>query len=179
MPKINRITQEGKKAIANLLNTALQIEYGVILNYPRIIDQLVNIDKATDKNLINNLERLGKDSFRHSAVVSKLIEELGGKVEWEMAAIDRLIDISSMLSEQLEKERVAMSIYEDAKHIAQKNQAKSRGFWGKMFLRRMEIRNDIMRSKVIDILTKLQYEEREHIKLVEVTLSQIGTTPEK
>jgi len=179
MPKTNRITKEGGEAIVDLLNNALQVEYGVILNYPRIIDQLVEIDKATDKYLIYNLERLGKDSFRHSAVVSKLIEELGGKVMWEMVVIDRMIDISSMLAEQLEKEKLAMATYEDAKHIAQKNQVESRGFWGKMFLRRAEIRNNVMRSKVIDILTRLQREEWEHIEMVQTALSQIGAKPEK
>jgi len=179
MPKINRITNKGKKAITDLLNRAMQVEYGVILNYPRIIDQLIKIDNNTNNTLISNLEHLGKDSFRHSSEVSKLIDELGGKVMWEMVAIDVMIDVRSMLVEQLEKEKLAMATYENAKHIAQENQAKPQGFLDIFSSRRVETRDNVWRSKVIHTLNRLQQEELNHITTVKAVLLEIDTQLKK
>ena len=118
MPEIDRITTEAKKTIVGLLNKSIQAEYGMILNYPRIIDQIKNIDKSQSEEFTTNFEHLGKDSFRHATIVSKTIEELGGKPEFEMVVVDRMIDIYSMLVEQSAKEKLAMSIYKEAKMIA-------------------------------------------------------------
>ena len=132
MALIDRITPEGREAIVDLLNKSIQVEYGIILNYPRIMDQIKNIDKSQSAEFTNNVERLGKDSFRHATIVAKLIEELGGKPEFEMVVIDRMIDIYSMLVEQLAKEKLVMSIYQDAKRIAHTNQLKSQGGLSKL-----------------------------------------------
>ncbi len=179
MSEVDRITEEGKKAIIDLLNKAIQVEYGLILNYPRILDQIVNISRSQSEEFANSVERLGKDSFRHATVVTKLIEELGGKPDFEVVVIDRMIDIKSMLIEQLEKEKLVMLIYQDAKHIAQKNQARANGFFGKLLSIREEPRGDVSRSKVIDILTGLQNEEWGHIKRVEIALTQMNIQPDK
>ena len=101
MAEVDRITEEGKKAIINLLNKSIQVEYDMVMNYPRIMDQIKNIDKSQSEEFINNCERLGKDSFRHATIATKLIEELGGKPEFEMLVIDRMIDIQKALIEQL------------------------------------------------------------------------------
>lgn len=128
MAAIDRITPEGKKAIVDLLNQSIQVEYGLILNYPRIMDQIKNIDKFHSEEFANSVERLGKDSFRHATIVAKLIEELGGKPEFELVVIDRMIDIQSMLVEQLAKEKSVMSIYQDAKRIGQYTSSKISGY---------------------------------------------------
>jgi len=179
MAEVDRITDEGRKAIADLLNQSLQAEYGMILNYPRIMDQIVNIDQSQSEEFANNVERLGKDSFRHATIVAKLIEELGSQPAWEMVVIDRMIDIRSMLVEQLGKEKLAMSVYLDAKHIAQTNQTKAKGFFSKLMSPREEPRGDVSRSKVIDILTGLQNDEWSHIKRVENALIQMNIKPEE
>ena len=179
MAEVDRITEEGKKAIINLLNKSLQVEYGVILNYPRILDQIVNIDKSQSAEFANTVERLGKDSFRHATVVARLIEDLGSKPDFETVVIDRMIDIHSMLIEQLGKEKSAMSIYLDAKRVAQENQAKAKGFLGKVLSFKEEPQRDVSRSKVIEILTHLQHDEWSHIKLVENALIQMNIEPEK
>ena len=44
---IDRITEDGKKTIVSLLNKAIEIEYAFIFNYPRLIDQSVNIEPLT------------------------------------------------------------------------------------------------------------------------------------
>ena len=54
MSEIDRITEEGKKALVDLLNKSIEVEYGMILNYPRILDQIKNIDKSQREEFINN-----------------------------------------------------------------------------------------------------------------------------
>ena len=179
MPEMDRITEEGKKAIIDLLNKSLRVEYGMVMNYPRIIDQIVNIDKTQSEEFINNCERLGKDSFRHATVVAKLIEELGGQPQFEIVPIDRMIDIQRALVEQLGKEKAVMSIYQDAKRIAQTNQAKTKGLFSRLLSLREESQSDVSRSKVMDILTGLQNEEWGHIKRVENALTQMNIQAEK
>ncbi|MFC2051995.1 ferritin-like domain-containing protein [Chloroflexota bacterium] len=177
MAESDRITEEGKKLIIALLNDSVETEYGMILNYPRIIEKVVNIDKNPDKDFISNMERLGKDSFRHSSLVTRVIEDLGGKPSWEVMAIDRMIDVHSMLVEQLGKEKLAMSIYKEAKMIAQKNQTKSKGFFGKFL--GGETQKKISRSEVIKILTGLESDESSHIERCKIALTQVKDKTEQ
>jgi len=179
MSEVDRITEEGKRAIVALLNQALLAEYGMLLNYPRIIDQLANIDKVSDKQLAIDLERLGKDSFRHAGIVGQLIAQLGGKPDWDITVIDRMIDIGSMLVEQLAKEKLAMSIYQDAKRIADKNQVKAKGFLGRLTTWREEPRDTTSRSKAIDILTSLHNEEWGHIRRCENAILAFNPQPKE
>lgn len=179
MPEVDRITEEGKKAIINLLNKAMQVEYDMILNYPRIMDQIKNIDKSQSEEFINNCERLGKDSFRHATIAIKLIEELGGKPEFDTLVIDRMIDIKKALIDQLEKEKLVMAVYQNAKRAAQANQVKTRGFFGKLLSGREESRNEVSRDKVIKILTDLQNDEWGHIKRIENALLHMNIKPEE
>ena len=72
-----------------------------------------------------------------------------------------------------------MSIYQDAKHIAQANQAKAKGFFGKLLGSGEESRTDVSRSKVIEILTGLQNDEWSHIKRVETALLQVDIKPKE
>ena len=178
MPKVDRVTEGGKKAIVDLLNKSIQVEYGMILNYPRVLDQIINIDTTQSEEFINNVERLGKDSFRHATIVSKLIEELGGEPEFEVVVIDRMIDIHSMLVEQLAKEKLAMSIYKEAKMIAQNSQAEAKGLFGRQFSIREVPRIYTSRSKLIEILAGLEADEASHIKRVENALIQMNINPE-
>jgi len=178
MSEIDRITEEGKRELVGLLNESLQVEYGVILNYPRILDQITNIDKSQSEEFTGNVERLGKDSFRHATVVAKLIEDLGGKPDFETVVIDRMIDIQSMLVEQLGKEKLAMSVYQNAKRIVQTNQAQAKGFFSKLLSGREESGREISRSKVMEILTGLENDEWSHIKRVENALIQMNVKTE-
>ena len=179
MPEIDRITEEGKRAVVDLLNKSLQVEYGMILNYPRILDQITNIDKSQSEEFTVNVERLGKDSFRHATVVAKLIEDLGGKPDFETVVIDRMIDIHSMLVEQLGKEKLVMSIYQDAKRIARTNQVQAKGFFGRLLSGREESGGEISRSRVMEILTGLENDEWSHIKRIENALIQMNIKTEQ
>ena len=178
MAKTDKITQGGKILILGLLQQVMLVEYGMILNYPRILDQITNIGKSQPQEFIENIERLGKDSFRHSTVVMTLIEDLGGKPDFSGIVIDRMIDVSSMLVEQLGKEKLAMSMYKEAKLVPQNNQVRSRGFLGKLLDNTTKERQWISRNRVIQILEGLESDEFSHIKRTEMALLQINITPE-
>jgi len=179
MAKIDRITEEGKEAIVDLLNKGIRVEYGMVLNYPRILDQIANIGKSQSEEFMNNAERFGKDSFRHSTIVAKLIDELGGEPEFEILTIDRMIDVDRALVEQLGMEKLAESLYKEARLIAQHNQAKAKGLFGKLMSIREEPKKDVSRSEVIERLKRLEVDEMGHIKRVEIMLLQIEIEPEK
>jgi bacterioferritin (cytochrome b1) len=170
MPEIDRITAEGKNAIIAILNKSLQVEYGMIMNYPRLMDQIININESKSQDFILNVEHLGKDSFRHATEVAKMIENLGGEPQWEMVVIDRMIDIESMLVEQLGKEKLAMSFYKEARLIAQNNQEKAKGYFNRLRGVGGETREGISRSEVIRILTNLESDEWSHFKRIENAL---------
>jgi len=97
MSKVDRITENGKRAIVNLLNQSLQVEYDMILNYPRMLDQLVSIDRVPNQKFIWDLERLGKESFKHAGITGQLIAQLGGEPQWDIKVVERMIDVGSML----------------------------------------------------------------------------------
>ncbi len=179
MAKIDRITEEGKEAIVDLLNKGIRVEYSMVLNYPRILDQIANIDKSQSEEFINNAERFGKDSFRHATIVAKLIEELGGEPEFEILTADRMIDVNKALVEQLGKEKLAESLYKEARLIAQTNQAKEKGFFGKLMSIREGPQKVVSRSELIEKLKHLELDEMGHAKRAEIMLTQINIKPEK
>ncbi len=122
--KIESIKESAKKAIIELLNKQLQVEYAFIINYPRIIDKLIAVDKINDEQLNKDLERLGKDSTRHLGSVGQLIVQLGGEPMWQIEVIDRLVDVDNLLDHQLKKEKVALSLCQEAKRVAERNKVK-------------------------------------------------------
>jgi len=121
--EVETIKESGKKAIVDLLNKSLQVEYSFILNYPRIIDNLVII-KIHDEQLIKDLEHVGKESTQHLGSLGQLIVQLGGEPRWRIEVIDRMVDVDRMLVQQLDKEKLALSLCQQAKHLAEQNRVK-------------------------------------------------------
>jgi len=179
MAEADRITEEGKKAIIDLLNKAIEIEYGLILNYPRILDQIETIDKSQSEEFTGNVERLGKDSFRHATVISRLIEDLGGKPAFETVTIDMMIDVNSMLVEQLGKEKLAAATYKEARLVAETNQAKEKGMFGKLFKKEEESKRGVSRTVVINTLKGIEMDELSHAKRIENSLIQMNIEPKE
>ena len=177
MAKIDRITEEGKKAIVDLLNRGIHVEYAMVMNYPRIIDQVKNIDESQSEEFINGAERFGKDSFHHSTIVAKLIEELGGEPEFNMLPIDRMVDVHSLLVEQMGHERLAESLYKEARLIAQNCQAKEKGLFDRLRGIFEEPEKDASRSEVIEKLKRLELDEMGHAKRVETMILQANIKP--
>ncbi len=108
---VDGITEDGKKAIVSLLNKSIEVEYAFIFNYPRLIDQLVNIEPITQENVAKKLELLGKESVQHAHWIMRLIENLGGEPQLPVEVIERMTDIPSLLLKQLDKEKLAQSLF--------------------------------------------------------------------
>ena len=54
---VDRINEDGKKAIVSLLNKSIEVKYAFIFNYPRLIDQLVNIEPITQEIIATKFVR--------------------------------------------------------------------------------------------------------------------------
>ena len=89
----------------DLLNQVLQIEYSMIVNYPRLTSHLEN-EATRDKAL-----QLGQDSIRHADIVSNIITELGGEPNWSFTTIDQETPLSELFSEQFGAEKLAYDSY--------------------------------------------------------------------
>ncbi len=170
---VDRITEDGKKAIVNLLNKSIEIEYTFIFNYPRLIDQLVNIEPLTQERVAQKLELLGKESVQHAGWIMRLIENLGGEPQLPVEVIDRMTDIPSLLLKQLDKEKLVQSLFQQTKLVAEQNQAK--GILAKMKTMEIGARDMVEeRSRTIRILERLEIDEGRHIKLAQSIISELN-----
>lgn len=183
--EVYTITETGKETIVDLLNETLEVEYCMILNYPRLVDQLINCDNIDDEQLIRDLKRLGEDSVRHADRVIGMISLLGGEPNWRCECCERRVDISMIMSQQLEKEKIAHSLYEEAARVAEQNQVKVEGEVMSLLnnsvasLFRMkrgsELVQDIVDAgKIIRILKRQRDEELTHMKIAKNIISALN-----
>ena len=174
--EVETIKENGKKAIADLLNKSLQVEYSFILNYPRIIDNLVII-KIHDEQLIKDLEYVGKESVWHFGWVGQLIVQLGGESQWGIEVIDRMVDVDRMLVQQLDKEKLALLLFQQAKHLAEQNRVKVKvkDFFGRLIRMQDELPVDVVNiNDVISVLDHIIIDEKKHIRLVEDSIATLN-----
>ena len=167
--EVETIKDNGKRAIVELLNRSLQIEYAFILNYPRLIDKLTTVDHINDEQLNKDLEHLGTESYHHHGWIGQLITQLGGKPDWTINVIDRLVDVDRMLVQQLEKEELALSLFQEARRIAERNKVKVqvRDFIGRLIRMEDELPIDVVNvDDVFSTLDRIIIDEQHHIKLV-------------
>ena len=168
------IREDAKQAIVELLNRIIQVEYDMILNYPRCIDRLVNIDNIHDEQLNRDIEYVGKASVQHFGSLSKLIELLGGETKWVLGTIERLVDVGECLTQQLEKEKSAISLYKEAKQLVEKNKVKLKG---KGFLDRLlggaEEVKAVDAAYIVGICERNRVEEERHIRLVDDSMKTL------
>ncbi len=113
-------------AVIHLLNMAIQIEYAFIVNYPRLIDHLVSIDGIKDEQLSKDLEHLGKDSTKHLGLIGQIIVALGGGPDWQINTIDPMTHVEDVLNTQIDREKKALSLYEEVRDVARQNGGKRR-----------------------------------------------------
>jgi len=168
---VDRITEDGKKAIVSLLNKSIEVEYAFIFNYPRLIDQLVNIEPIIQESVAKKLELLGKESVQHAHWIMQLIENLGGEPQLPFEVIDRMTDILSLLLEQLEREKLVQSLFQQARLVAEQNQVE--GILAKMKTMRA-VSPGMERSRTIRVLERLEIDEGRHIKLVQNMISELN-----
>lgn len=170
------VTDKAKSAISEILGAAVSIEYDMILNYPRLIDRLVNYQKIEDEALIKGLEQLGRDSLRHFGVTDSLMARMGYESAWEISAFPRLADILEILEKQLGKERAVRDMYRDAQRIAANNKAKVRGkeFFGKYVRIRESIPEDVVTAdEIINTLDRIIRDEERHARVVEDSIATL------
>ena len=175
--EIETIKESGKKAIVEILNKSLQVEYTKILNYPRLIDRIVTVDHIHDEQLNRDLEQVGKDSSRHLGSIGQLIVQLGGEPNWQIEVIDRLVDAENMLTHQLGKEKEALSLYQEAKRVAEKNkvEVKVRDFFGRLIRMEDELPYDVVNaSDVISTLERIIVDETHHIRLIHNSIATLN-----
>ncbi len=170
---VDRINEDGKKAIVSLLNKSVEVEYAFIFNYPRLIDQLINIEPLIQESVAKKLELLGKESVQHAHWIMQLIEGFGGEPQLPVEVIDRMTDIPSLLLKQLDKENLAQSLFQQARLLAEQNQVE--GILAKMKTMRA-LSPDMVkeRSRTIRVLERLEIDEGRHIPLVQNIISELN-----
>ena len=180
--EIETITDDAKRALIKILNESLQVEYAFILNYPRLIDIIRHYHEFQDEQLCKDLEKLGKDSSRHLGSVGELIVKLGGEPMWEIQVIGRVADVEKVLAQQLEREKLAKSMYQEAKLVAQRNKAKAkvREILGKFIKVKYEEPEDVVDANdVINTFERIITDEGNHIRLVEDSIATLNALMNK
>ncbi len=158
------IKKDAKKAIIEKLNRALQVEYDLIFNYPRVFDQLANIYKIHDERLNSTIETLGKESLRHFSEIDKLIVKLGGETQWDIKTPGGSGNLEEALAKQLEKEKWAISWYTSVKQIAEQGKAG--------FLDRVAIGSDFVdANETINMMDRLIRDEKRHAMLIKSSIN--------
>ena len=162
------ITEEAKYAVGAICNETLVTEYDFILSYPRIIDNMVNNNKITDKQLLDDIETLGKDSLTHFGIVDNMVQRLGAKTAWSFNTLPRSVDIIDVLESQYEKEKSAHYLYNEARKVANANKTtiKTGGIFNMFRLREIQESEIIPLDFIISRLDRLITDENRHMRIV-------------
>ncbi len=170
------ITEEAKYAVVAICNESVVKEYDFILGYPRIIDHMVNFEKITDKQLLDDIEKLGKDSLVHFGILDNIIQSLGAETVWLPSILPRLVDVAGILEQQLEKEKAAQDLYKEARKVAIANKTTvKKGGISSMFQKARNIPESevIHADQIISKLDRLISDEERHIRVVSDSIATI------
>jgi len=111
---------EATQHVIDVLSRALEVEYGMIVHYPRIARLLPSEALAMRADL------LGQDSIRHADIVAKAITELGGVAPFpSFEPLPEPLDLAEFFKTQLERERLALSLHNEAAEGADERLAPS------------------------------------------------------
>ncbi len=170
MAYTDRITEDAKREIVNILNRIVGVEYRFIVNYPRSIDQMVTIEGVEDQQLTDDLERLGHESGLHLNTCVQLITRLGGTSIWQVQPRDRVIDLEARAEDQLASERLANRLYSEAAEIAEDNPAKS-GLLNKLRPSPDAESDPVSRTETIRLLRHMADQELTHERILKDCLA--------
>ncbi len=179
MAETDRITDSAKRAMIDLLNRIIQMEYGFIINYPRIIDQIVAIEEVPDQQIVTDLETLGKDSTEHLGIAGQLITRLGGKPLWRVNVIERIVDVDKLIEQQVAREKEAMPLYIEARRLAQNNPVRLPRLVERLRTIFGAEPDPTPRGETIRLLEHLASQERTHLRLVEDILATYRAMPKR
>ena len=167
------ITEEAKYAVAAICKEAMVTEYDMILNYPRIVEYIVNIEHIKDNQLVDDLEKLGKESLGHFSVMDRLIRDLGSEPAWLINPLQTLADVDYFLEKQLEKEKTARGLYEEARKVTaiNKTTVKIGGIFDLFRGKDTREENIIPFEQIIHHLDRTISDETRHIRIAEDSLA--------
>jgi len=94
--------------IIDLLNKALQLEYTLIIHYPRLAN---SIKDAETRKLVQSL---GTASVHHADVVADAITQLGGNPVWSFTPFPDIYELLHIFQIQLQKEKQALELHRQA-----------------------------------------------------------------
>lgn len=94
--------------ILELLNKALELEYSLVVHYPRIASTIS--DGKTRELALS----LGTDSVKHADIVARAVSSLGGDPVWSFEPFPAETDIVRLFRRQLEKEQQALRLHEES-----------------------------------------------------------------
>jgi len=171
--EIVTITDQAKKSISELCNKSVVTEYDMILNYPRIIDRIVNFEKLKNGKLIKDIDQLGKESLGHFGIIDGMIKSLGAETVWPPSTLPKLVSVTNVLEEQLEKEKTVRDLYTEARKTAMANKATVKD--GEVFnvfkTKDISERDIIPFEQIIRNLDRLISDETQHIRIVEDSMA--------
>jgi len=170
------VTDDAMKAMADLCNKAILVEYDIIFSYPKLIDYISNFEKIEDDQLIHDVEILGRDSLRHHKTMDTLIARLGQQPAWQVGVLPTIVDILNVMEAQLTKEIFARDTYRQVKHIALNNKKKVRvrEFFGKIIRVRDGIGEDIITvDEIVNSMDTLIADEERHARIVKDSMTTL------
>jgi bacterioferritin (cytochrome b1) len=96
----------GSPELLDLLEQTLELEYTLIIHYPRIAS--VIHDNETKQLAVS----LGTASIGHADIVAHAITKLGGTPHWSFGAFPARMDLTKIFQGQLEKEKLALKLHQ-------------------------------------------------------------------
>ena len=101
----NKTTSESP-GILELLNQVLQLEYTMVVHYPRIASTISDIKT---RELVLSL---GTASVKHADIIANTISSLGGDPAWSFEPFPAETDLVRIFRKQMEKEQQALRRHE-------------------------------------------------------------------
>ena len=96
----------GSPGLLDLLNRTLELEYTLIIHYPRIASVIKDYET---KQLAQSL---GTASIGHADVVAHAIIRLGGTPHWSFGSFPAEMGLTKIFQGQLEKEKLALNLHQ-------------------------------------------------------------------
>ena len=96
----------GSPELLGLLNQTLELEYTLIIHYPRIASAI------RDQETKQLAQSLGTASIGHADTVAKAITRLGGTPHWSFGSFPTEMDLKKIFEGQLEKEKLALKLHQ-------------------------------------------------------------------
>ena len=96
----------GSPELLDLLDQALELEYTLIIYYPRIASAI------PDQETKQLAQSLGTASVGHADTVANAITKLGGTPHWSFESFPAEMDLKKIFQAQLEKEKLALKLHQ-------------------------------------------------------------------